>query len=112
MNDLNSTGPASILASYVQNEWGLRYASFSEKDHVQYVLDAMTEIHGESTRKLYTGNYNRRCWILDPLESGSWAAPTAGQHQLYIPEYFKTHSNVGSRKTPRMSGFRLTVVIS
>ncbi|EQB52676.1 hypothetical protein CGLO_07687 [Colletotrichum gloeosporioides Cg-14] len=54
----------------------------------------MVEIHGENTRELYTGNYNRRCWVLDPLESGSWVSPVAGQHQLYIPEYFKTYDNM------------------
>lgn len=92
--NLNSSGPASVLASYVQEDLGERWASLSEEEHVQYVLDAMTEIHGEKTRDLYTGRFNRRCWILDPLESASWAAPEAGQHQLYIPEYFKTYSNV------------------
>jgi monoamine oxidase len=88
--NLNGTGPATILASYISGDMGVRLASMSEKDHVQMVVDAMVEIHGEFTRDLFTGKYNRRCWALDPLQSGSWASPTAGQHQLYIPEYFKT----------------------
>ncbi|KAF4334958.1 amino-acid oxidase [Fusarium beomiforme] len=92
--NLNGTGPATILASYISGDMGVRLASMSEEDHVQMVLDSMIEIHGEFTRKLYTGKYNRRCWALDPLESGSWASPTAGQHQLYIPEYFKTYNNM------------------
>jgi hypothetical protein len=92
--NLNSTGPASILASWVPGDWGGRWAAVSEAEHVQYVLDTMVEIHGEFTRELYTGKYNRRCWILD--ESGGWAHPSVGQHQLYMPEYFKTHSHVSS----------------
>ncbi|KAF5579562.1 amino-acid oxidase [Fusarium subglutinans] len=92
--NLNGTGPATILASYISGDMGVRLASMSEEDHVQMVLEAMIEIHGEFTRDLYTGKYNRRCWALDPLESGSWASPTAGQHQLYIPEYFKTYNKM------------------
>ncbi|KAI8239781.1 L-amino-acid oxidase [Colletotrichum sp. SAR 10_96] len=92
--NINGTGKATMLASYISGDWGHRWASVSEAEHVQYVLDAMVEIHGENTRELYTGNYNRRCWVLDPLESGSWVSPVAGQHQLYIPEYFKTYDNM------------------
>jgi monoamine oxidase len=92
--NINGTGPASILASYISGDWGARWVSTPEEQHVRYVLDAMTEIHGEESRGLYTGRYNRRCWMLDPLESASWASPSAGQHQLYIPEYFKTYDGV------------------
>jgi monoamine oxidase len=90
--NINGTGKATILASYSQVDWP---ASLSEEEHVKLVLDAMTEIHGEESRKLYTGKYNRRCWAHDPLEGGaSWANPSIGQHQLYIPEYFKTYDGV------------------
>lgn len=92
--NLNGTGPATLLASYLSADLGQRMASLPEEEHVQLVLDAIVEIHGEFTKELYTGKYNRRCWILDPFEAGSWASPSAGQHQLYLPEYFKTHSNV------------------
>ncbi|KAK4641344.1 hypothetical protein QC761_502760 [Podospora bellae-mahoneyi] len=89
--NINGTGPASILASY---DTGALLESLSEEEHVQYVLDAMTEIHGEETRKLYTGRYNRRCWAQDELTRGGWANPSIGQHQLYIPEYFKTYDGL------------------
>jgi hypothetical protein len=92
--NINGTGPATLLASYISGDWGARWISASEEEHVQYVLDAMVEIHGEEARELYTGNFNRRCWMEDPLESGSWASPSVGQHQLYIPEYFKTYDGV------------------
>ncbi|KAK4120477.1 L-amino-acid oxidase-like protein [Parathielavia appendiculata] len=89
--NINGTGRASILASYSTVDWP---NSLTETEHVQMVLDAMTEIHGEETRGLYTGKYNRRCWAHDPLQRGSWASPTIGQHQLYIPEYFKTYDGL------------------
>jgi monoamine oxidase len=89
--DINGTGKASILASYTTLDWPV---SLGEEEHVRIVLDAMTEIHGEETRALYTGKYDRRCWSLDPLERAGWANPSIGQHQLYIPEYFKTYDGV------------------
>lgn len=96
--DINGTGPATMLGSYVSgNQWGARWASASEDEHVQYVLQAMVEIHGDVAAEQFTGKYDRRCWILDPLESASWASPAIGQHQLYLPEYFKTHNNVSAR---------------
>lgn len=89
--NFNGTGPATLLASYTQVGW---VESLSEEEHVKYILDAITEIHGEETRKLFTGRYDRRCWNHDPLQAGAWANPTIGQHQMYIPEYFKTYNGV------------------
>ncbi|KAH8890243.1 hypothetical protein GQ53DRAFT_722185 [Thozetella sp. PMI_491] len=93
--NINGTGPATMLGSYISGGgWGEHWASTSESEHVQYVLNAMIEIHGDVAREQYTGNYNRRCWVLDPYEKASWASPSIGQHQLYLPEYFKTHNNM------------------
>lgn len=83
-----------MLASYTDGDFGLRFASLSAEEHVQYVLDAMIEIHGEIARQTYTGKNARKCWVLDPLESASWATPSVGMHELYIPAYFKTANNV------------------
>ncbi|KAI4229404.1 MAG: hypothetical protein L6R36_000858 [Xanthoria steineri] len=91
---INSTGPGVMLASYTSADFGIRFASWPELEHVQYVLNAMVEIHGEVAREQYTGRYNRKCWALDPLESGSWASPSIGMHKLYIPTYFETHNNM------------------
>lgn len=69
----------------------------TEKEHVQPVREAMVEIHGDVAREEYTGKYSRKCWKLDPLQIGTFAYPSAGQMELYLPEYFKMHKNVGSR---------------
>lgn len=92
--NLNATGPGVMLASYTDADFGLRFASLTEEEHVQYVLNAMIEIHGDVARIQYTGKYNRKCWVLDPLESASWASPSIGMHELYIPAYFKTENNM------------------
>ena len=83
-----------MLASYTSADFGLRFASLSELEHVQYVLNAMIEIHDEVVREHYTGRYFRKCWALDPLVSASWASLSIGMHKLYIPTFFETHNNV------------------
>ncbi len=83
-----------MLASYTDADFGLRFASLITDDHVQYVLNAMIEIHGEVAREQDTGRYSRKCWFLDPLESASWPAPSIGMHKSYMPAYFKTENNV------------------
>jgi monoamine oxidase len=104
MYNLNGTGPATILASYNALDWGERWVGVSEAEHVQYVLDAMAEIHGEDlVRGLYTGQYRRKCWLLD--ESGGFAHLSVGQHELYMPEYFKTHNGVGFSPPPNFFFF-------
>jgi len=91
-----------MLASYTNGDFGIRFASLPELEHVQYVLDAMIEIHGEVARDQYTGKYNRRCWALDPLESASWASPSVGMHKLYIPAFFRTENNVSHSSASRL----------
>ncbi|KIW44439.1 uncharacterized protein PV06_02910 [Exophiala oligosperma] len=92
--DINSTGMGVMLASYTSSDSGLRWASTPEDVHVQYVVDAMAEIHGDVVYDEYTGNYNRRCWVLDQYETISWASPTAGMRKSFIPEFFKTQKGV------------------
>ncbi|KAL1892539.1 hypothetical protein Cpir12675_004510 [Ceratocystis pirilliformis] len=93
--NINGTGPASMLASYISGtQYGLSWAAAPEVEHVNAIKEAIFEIHGDVARKSYTGKYNRRCWANDEYQAGSWASPTVGQHETYIPEYFKTHNNL------------------
>lgn len=98
---MNSTGPGVMLGSYNFAEWSMRTVQLSDKDHAEYVLDAMAEIHGPVVREQYTGKFNRQCWLLDEYTNGGWAHPSVGQHALYIPSYFRTENNVS--KTPNHS---------
>lgn len=81
------------MASYISSDVGQRLPAWSEAEHVQYVLDAMAEMHGDVVYSEYSGNFNRRCWISDPLEMGSWASPFVGQHKLYMSAYYQTEKN-------------------
>lgn len=92
--DINSTGPGVMLASYTGNDDGLRWASVPEEEHVQYVVDAMAEIHGDVVYEQYTGQYNRRCWILDEYETVSWASAQIGMRKAFIPAFFQIEQGV------------------
>ncbi|KAH0614321.1 uncharacterized protein H6S33_006207 [Morchella sextelata] len=91
---LNRTGPGVMLASYTSSDFAFRAGAMSEEDHVQYVLNAIAEIHGPIVEEQYTGKFDRQCWLLDENAAASWAAPGVGQHELYIPSYFETENNV------------------
>ncbi|KAI6355375.1 hypothetical protein MCOR25_008216 [Pyricularia grisea] len=92
--NLNGTGPASILASYNFERTSLQQGALSEEEHVQKAVDIMTEIHGDVAREQYTGNFRRVCSHHNEFRIGAYTNPMAGQMELYIPEYFKTHSNM------------------
>jgi len=92
--NMNSTGPAVILGSYNQDDYGYRWVSTREEEHAQYVLDAFAQLHGDIVYEQYTGKFKRQCWLEDESNAGgSWAFPSVGQHKLYIPSYFNTEKN-------------------
>jgi monoamine oxidase len=83
-----------MLASYTSSDSGLRWASTPEAVHVQYVVDAMAEIHGYAIHERYTGKYVRRCWVLDEYETISWAAASVGMRKAFMPAFFSTEKGV------------------
>lgn len=88
---INATGPGVLLASYTLENQALAELAWSDEEHAAHVLDGIAEIHGETlVRSLYTRNFSRQCWTLDEFTHAGWADPLAGQHRLYIPEYFRT----------------------
>ncbi|KAF8243433.1 hypothetical protein K440DRAFT_656198 [Wilcoxina mikolae CBS 423.85] len=87
---LNSPGPGVLLASYSEGDIAIRQVALPEEVHVQKTLEAMAEIHGDVVWREYTGLHNRKCWVLDENIGAGWANPSAGQHELFIPEYFRT----------------------
>lgn len=90
---INSTGPGVLLASYSSGQIARSLGSLKEIDHVGYTQRAMVEIHGKVAAEQFTGNYDRICWENNEFQSGAWADPTVGQHELYIPAYYRTEFN-------------------
>nr|WKC17449.1 putative L-amino-acid oxidase [Sarocladium sp.] len=94
-SNINGSGPASLLASYeIGRPYGAEWAGIPEEQHVQYVIDAMIDIHGEVARREFTGKCKRKCWALDEFSNGGWASPTVGNHETYLPSFFETHSHM------------------
>ncbi|KAL5050626.1 hypothetical protein BDW71DRAFT_215872 [Aspergillus fruticulosus] len=98
----NESRPGLIM-HYRGGDWSDRFVSFSDEEHVQTVLDAIVSIHGEQARDLYTGHYERLCWLQDEHTATAWCRPDVEQHRLYIPAYHQTEHNtifVGEHTAP------------
>lgn len=99
----NETGRPGWIMHYRAADWGNRFASFSDEEHVQTVLDAIVSLHGEVARELYAGAYERLCWVQDEHTATAWARPDVAQHALYIPAYHRTEHNtifIGEHTAP------------
>lgn len=99
---LNESRPGLIM-HYRGGDWSDRFASFSDEEHVQTVLDAVVSLHGEEARELYAGEYERLCWLQDEHTATAWCRPDVEQHKLYIPAYHRTEHNtifIGEHTAP------------
>ncbi|KAJ6785669.1 hypothetical protein PWT90_00962 [Aphanocladium album] len=101
---LNETGPRpGLITQYRGGDWSDRYVSFSDDEYAQTVLDAVVSLHGEQARELYTGQYEKLCWLEDEHTATSWCRPDIEQHRLYIPSYHRTEFNtifIGEHTAP------------
>ncbi|KAH8768953.1 hypothetical protein F5883DRAFT_553246 [Diaporthe sp. PMI_573] len=91
---LGEKGRPGLIMHYRGGDWSSRFVSLSDAEHVGVVLDAIAELHGEGVRDLYTGEFERLCWLEEPYIATSWARPDVGQHRRYIPAYHRTENNV------------------
>lgn len=62
---LNETGRPGVIIHYRGGDWSDRFVSMSDEQHVDMVLDSIASLHGEEFRDLYTGDYERLCWLQD-----------------------------------------------
>ncbi|KAF1917887.1 hypothetical protein BDU57DRAFT_514362 [Ampelomyces quisqualis] len=99
---LNESRPGLIM-HYRGGSWSEEFTSFSDEEHVQTVLDAIVHVHGEHARHLYTGDYERLCWLQDEHVGTAWCRPDVMQRQLYTPAYHRTEHNtifIGEHTAP------------
>ncbi|KAF2141922.1 uncharacterized protein K452DRAFT_350971 [Aplosporella prunicola CBS 121167] len=99
---INESRPGLIM-HYRGGDWSDRFVSFSDEEHVQTVLDSVVDLHGGQARELYTGDYERLCWLQDEHTATSWCRPDVEQHKLYIPSYHTTEHNtifIGEHTAP------------
>ena len=100
---LNETGRPGVIIHYRGGDWSDRFVSFTDDQHAQLVLDAIADLHGEEVRDLYTGDYERLCWLQDEHTATAWCRPDVEQHKLYIPAYHSTEHNtifIGEHTAP------------
>lgn len=98
----NESRPGVII-QYRGGDWSDRFVSFSDEEYVQTVLDSIVSLHGEQARDLYTGHYERLCWLQDEHTATSWCRPDVEQHKLYIPAYHRVEHNtifIGEHTAP------------
>ena len=90
---INSTGPGTMLTSYISSSDAVVACSMPEEEHIAYIQRAMVELHGPIADEMWTGNYARHCWEQDEHHAGSWAVPIVPQQQLYLPAFWQTEFN-------------------
>lgn len=88
--NLNGTGPGVLLASYISGTTCQSLGALTDTEHVSLVQRAIVDIHGQVASDQFTGSYSRKIWADDEFQAGDWAAPAAGQQELYLPAYFRT----------------------
>ncbi|KAK2595475.1 hypothetical protein QQS21_006815 [Conoideocrella luteorostrata] len=99
---LNESRPG-LITQYRGGDWSDRFVSLSDEEYVGTVLDSVVSLHGDQARELYTGQYEKLCWLQDEHSATSWCRPSVAQHKLYIPSYHRTEHNtifIGEHTAP------------
>ncbi|KFG86014.1 hypothetical protein MANI_010372 [Metarhizium anisopliae] len=99
---LNESRPG-LITQYRGGDWSDRFVSLPDEEYVGMVLDAIVSLHGQEARRLYTGDYEKLCWLQDEHSATSWCRPNVEQHRLYIPSYHRTEHNtifIGEHTAP------------
>ncbi|ENH63766.1 L-amino-acid oxidase [Fusarium oxysporum f. sp. cubense race 1] len=60
---INSTGPGTMLASYLSDYEATAACAMSEEEHLAYIKNSLIEVHGDVVEENWTGNYARQCWV-------------------------------------------------
>jgi monoamine oxidase len=83
-HDMGSDRGGVVLASYTWGEDALRWDSLTVPDRLQFALDGICQLHGESVRKLYVGG-TTKSWMQDPFSCGEAAIFAPGQFESVMP---------------------------
>ncbi|PHH60542.1 hypothetical protein CDD82_2265 [Ophiocordyceps australis] len=91
----NSSPPRpGLITHYRGGDWSDRFVSMTPDQHAEMALEAVVDLHGPQARQLYTGKYERLCWLQDEHTATAWCRPDVMQHRLYIPAYHRTEQNM------------------
>ncbi|KAI6762444.1 hypothetical protein HG530_008424 [Fusarium avenaceum] len=90
---LNATGPGTLLASYLSDYEATAACAMSEEEHMAYIKDALTEIHGDVVDENWTGTWARQCWEQEEHHAGAFTMQIFSQQHLYLPAFYQTEFN-------------------
>ncbi|CEI60003.1 hypothetical protein FVEN_g8193 [Fusarium venenatum] len=90
---LNATGPGTLMASYLSDYEATAACAMSEEEHMSYIKDALTEIHGDVVDENWTGTWARQCWEQEEHHAGAFTMQIFSQQHLYLPAFYQTEFN-------------------
>ncbi|KAK2936613.1 Sodium:neurotransmitter symporter [Fusarium oxysporum f. sp. vasinfectum] len=90
---INSTGPGTMLASYLSDYEATAACAMSEEEHLAYIKNSLIEVHGDVVEENWTGNYARQCWEQEEHHAGAFTMQIFGQQHLYLPAFYQTEFN-------------------
>ncbi|KAF4496760.1 L-amino-acid oxidase [Fusarium agapanthi] len=90
---INSTGPGTMLASYLSDYEATAACAMSEEEHLAYITNALIEVHGDVVEENWTGNYKRQGWEQEEHHAGAFTMQIFGQQHLYLPAFYQTEFN-------------------
>lgn len=90
---LNATGPGTLMASYLSDYEATAACAMSEEEHMAYIKDALTEIHGDVVEENWTGTWARQCWEQEEHHAGAFTMQIFSQQHLYLPAFYQTEFN-------------------
>ncbi|RAK81377.1 flavin monoamine oxidase family protein [Aspergillus fijiensis CBS 313.89] len=89
---VNSTGPAVVLASFTTGNIARTMSALGEANHVALAQRGMVRLHGKVADDEFTGVYERLCWENDEFTGGAWASPLGDQQETFLPAIYQTES--------------------
>ncbi|KAM0188804.1 hypothetical protein ACHAPI_010413 [Fusarium lateritium] len=90
---LNATGPGTLMASYLSDYEATAACAMSEEEHMAYIKNALTEIHGDVVEENWTGTWARQCWEQEEHHAGAFTMQIFSQQHLYLPAFYQTEFN-------------------
>ncbi|KAI1029319.1 hypothetical protein LB504_010701 [Fusarium proliferatum] len=90
---INSTGPGTMMASYLSDYEATVACAMSEEEHLAYIKNALIELHGDVVEENWVGTYKRHCWEKDEHHAGAFTMQIFAQQHLYLPAFYQTEFN-------------------
>ncbi|PYH47052.1 flavin monoamine oxidase family protein [Aspergillus saccharolyticus JOP 1030-1] len=89
---VNSTGPAVVLATFTTGNLARTMSALGEVDHVALAQRGMVHLHGKVADEEFTGLHERLCWEDDEFQGGAWASPLGNQQERFLPAIYRTEA--------------------